>query len=186
MHILDIAQNALAARAPRVEVSIREDLAKDRMVIEVKDNGLGIPPEILPRVTDPFVTTRKTREVGLGLSLLRSAAERCGGSLQIQSKPGKGTEVVASFQLDHIDRPPLGDMGETMGVLISGNPEVDFCYHHEVDGQTYSLETQKMREILGTASLDHPAVLAFVRQDVREGLDRIGADRFPKIMEVLR
>ena len=186
MHILDIAQNSLAAGSTRVEVRIREDLPADLLVIEVRDNGRGISEAMLPRVTDPFVTSRTTREVGLGLPLLKEAAERCEGCLEVRSEKGQGTTVIARFRLDHFDRAPLGDMGETMGVLIAANPDVDFLYEHRVDGRTYILETREMRQVLGPVGLDDPAVLDFVRQDIHLGLKKIGAGTFPKIMEVLR
>jgi hypothetical protein len=186
MHILDVVQNSLAAQASRVEIRVREDLAKDLLTIEVRDNGRGIPRELTRQVTDPFFTSRTTREVGLGLPLLKEAAERCCGHLEVQSQEGRGTIILVSFQLDHFDRAPLGDMGETMGVLISGNPGVDFLYEHQVEGETYRLETGEMREVLGPVGLDDPAVLYFIRQDVQMGLKKIGAATFPKIMEVLR
>ena len=186
MHILDIVQNSLAAGATRVEIRIREALAEDLLMIEVRDNGRGISQEVLSRVMDPFFTSRTTREVGLGLSLFKEATERTGGYLEVHSEEGKGTWVIARFHLDHFDRAPLGDMGETLGVLISGNPEVDFFYEHRVDGQIYFLETREMREILGPVGLDDPSVLDFVRQGIQIGLKKIGAATFPKVMEVLR
>jgi hypothetical protein len=186
MHILDIAQNSLAAGSTRVEIRIQEDLPADVLVIEVRDNGRGISGAMLPRVTDPFVTSRTTREVGLGLPLLKEAAERCEGCVEVRSAEGRGTTVVARFRLDHFDRAPLGDMGETMGILISANPDVDFLYEHRVDQRIYIMETREMRQVLGSIGLDDPSVLDFVRQDIRMGLKKIGAATFPKIMEVLR
>jgi hypothetical protein len=186
MHILDIVQNSLAAGSTRVEIRIQEDLPQDLLVIEVKDNGRGISDAMLPRVTDPFVTSRTTRPVGLGLPLLKEAAERCEGCLEVYSEENRGTRVVARFRLDHFDRAPLGDMGETVGILIAGNPSVDFLYEHRVDARIYLLETQEMRQILGSVGLDDPSVLDFVRQDIQMGLKKIGAATFPKIMEVLR
>ena len=186
MHILDVVQNSLAALATLVEIRIREDLPGDLLTIEVKDNGRGIPGELTRRVTDPFFTSRTTREVGLGLPLLKEAAERCSGRLEVQSQEGQGTKITVHFQLDHFDRAPLGDMGETLAILITGNPEVDFLYEHEVDGQSYRLETREMREILGPVGLDDPSILYFIRQDVQRGLKKIGAATFPKIMEVLK
>ena len=106
--------------------------------------------------------------------------------MEVRSQEGKGTRISATFRLDHFDRAPLGDMGETLAVLICGNPEVDFLYEHGVDGQTYRLATREMREILGPVSLDEPSVYDFIRQDVQQGLKRIKAASFPKIMEVLR
>jgi len=186
MHILDIAQNSLAAGSTRVEIRIQEDLPADVLVIEVRDNGRGISGAMLPKVTDPFVTSRTTREVGLGLPLLKEAAERCEGCVEVRSEEGRGTTVVARFRLDHFDRAPLGNMGETMGILISANPDVDFLYEHRVDQRIYIMETREMRQVLGSIGLDDPSVLDFVRQDIRMGLKKIGAATFPKIMEVLR
>lgn len=186
MHILDVVQNSLAAQAREVEIRIQEDLQKDRLTMEVKDNGRGIPREMAGRVTDPFFTSRNTREVGLGLSLLKEAAERCGGHLEVHSREGSGTRIMACFQLDHFDRAPLGDMGETLAVLISANPDVDFLYEHRVDDQMYRLDTRDMREILGPIGLDDSPVHHFIRQDIQQGLKKIGASSFPKIMEVLK
>ena len=186
MHILDVVQNSLAAGSTRVEIRIQEDLRADLLMIEVQDNGRGISEAMLPRVTDPFVTSRKTREVGLGLPLLKEAAERCEGGLQVYSEKDRGTRVVVRFRLDHFDRAPLGDMGETMGILISANPEVDFLYEHRVGQRIYVMETRQMRQVLGPVGFDDPAILDFVRQDIQMGLKKIGAATFPKIMEVLR
>jgi hypothetical protein len=186
MHILDIVQNSLAAGATRVEVRIRENVGADLFTMEVTDNGRGISAETLAKVTDPFYTSRKTREVGLGLPLLKEATERCEGCLEIRSEEGRGTAVTATFRLDHFDRAPLGDMGETMAVLISANPGVDFLYEHRVDGKTYLLETREMKEVLGPVGIEDPAVMNFVREDVQQGLKKIGAATFPKTMEVLR
>ncbi len=186
MHILDIAQNSLAAGATRIEIRVLEDWAGDVLRMEIRDNGRGISPEAVARVTDPFFTSRTTREVGLGLPLLKEAAERCEGGLEIHSEEGRGTAVCARFRLDHFDRAPLGDMAQTMEVLIGANPQIEFFYEHRVNGETYSLETREMKEVLGPVGLDDPAVLDFIRQDIRLGLKKIGAAAFPKTMEVLR
>ncbi len=186
MHILDIVQNSLAAGANRVEIRIREDWAEDFLRIEVRDNGRGMSPEAMARVTDPFFTSRTTREVGLGLSLFKEAAERCDGGLEIHSEEGRGTAVTARFRLDHFDRAPLGDMAETLEVLIAANPEIEFSYEHQVNEQSYSLETREMKEVLGPVRIDDAAVLGFIRQDIQVGLKKIGAATFPKTMEVLR
>jgi hypothetical protein len=186
LHIMDLAQNSLAAGATRVEVRIEESLAEDRLTIEISDNGRGIPEEMIPRVTDPFVTSRKARAVGLGLPLFKNAAESCGGGMEVHSETGRGTKVLAWFRLDHIDRAPLGNIGETMGILITGNPSVDFFYEHLVDGKSYRLETPEMREALGAVPLSDPAVLEFVRGDIEEGLRKIGAGTFPRFARLLQ
>lgn len=186
MHIMDLVQNSLTAGATRVEICIGEDLTQNHMVIEIQDNGHGIPKEMLGKVADPFTTSRKTRPVGLGLSLLKEAAERCGGGFWIESSEGRGTKVRANFQHDHIDRAPLGDIGETLAMLIAANPNLDFHYEHGVGEKTYSLDTRKMREVLGNVSIAEGAIMEFVKDDVRNGLKEIGAATFPGTMEVLK
>ncbi|MGB4418024.1 MAG: ATP-binding protein, partial [bacterium] len=77
LHILDLVQNSIRAAATRVEILIQENVAEDRFLIEVKDNGQGMAEEFVREALNPFTTTRTTRRVGLGLSLLDMAARQC-------------------------------------------------------------------------------------------------------------
>ena len=120
LHILDIAENAIAARAKRIEISVVEEPREDRLTIEIQDDGIGMDEEVSQKAVDPFFTTRSSRRVGLGLSLMAQAAQEAGGSLRIESELGKGTKVTATFQYHHIDRKPLGSMVETMMTLLFG------------------------------------------------------------------
>jgi len=145
LHILDIAENSIRARASRVEIKVVEDIRKDLLTIEIKDNGQGIDEKTVKKVLDPFFTTRTTRKVGLGLPLLSQAARESGGDLQIESKVGRGTRVRATFGYSHIDRKPLGNMEATLTTLIAGNPGIDFIYEHKRDELEYRLDTRKIR-----------------------------------------
>jgi len=144
LHILDIAQNATQAGASLLEITICEE--GGLLTLEITDNGRGMDEELLASATDPFTTTRSTRNVGLGLPLLRLAAEQTGGWMTITSKPGRGTKVAAIFHLDHVDCAPLGDMSETLLALITGNPDMDLVYIHEHDGQREELDTRENRK----------------------------------------
>ena len=90
LHILDIMENSLNARAERIEVRIDEDPEADLLTLEIKDDGKGMDAQMLQNATDPFFTTRKTRRVGLGLSMLSESAKATGGELTVDSSPGKG------------------------------------------------------------------------------------------------
>ncbi|WP_300295430.1 ATP-binding protein [uncultured Intestinimonas sp.] len=169
LHMLDIAQNSIAAGARRVVLTVEE--SGGRIRLEAADDGRGMDPAFLARVTDPFTTTRTTRKVGLGLPLLRLAAEQTGGGLEIRSAPGKGTTVTAAFFSGHIDCPPLGDMAATVALLVQGLPEgMDLVYAHRRGGETFQMDTAQLREILGPeVPLSLPEVTRWVEDYIREG-----------------
>ncbi len=145
LHILDIVENSIRAKASRIEIKVVEDIRKDLLTIEINDNGQGIDEETVKKVLDPFFTTRVTRKVGLGLPLLSQAARESGGDVEIESKVGRGTRIKATFGYSHIDRKPLGNMETTLTTLIAGNPEVDFIYEHKNDELEYRLDTKEIR-----------------------------------------
>jgi hypothetical protein len=174
LHILDIVENAIASKASHVAIRITEDFDKDQMIVEIEDDGEGIPPHLLEKVVDPFFTTRTTRKIGLGLSLLQQAAQACEGDLQVQSLQGKGTLVRASFRYNHIDRKPLGDMASTMVTLIVGNPQMDFHYVHRKGERTFVFDTLELKRELDDVPIDHPQVVQFVRKEIHKGLRELG------------
>ena len=174
MHILDIVENAVAAKASQVQIRIIEDLGQDQMILEIEDDGTGIPPELVERVVDPFFTTRTTRRVGLGLSLLQQAARACEGDLEVRSRQGKGTLVRASFRYHHIDRKPLGDIASTLIALIVGNPSIDFQYVHSKADKAFCLDTAQFKRELEDAPIGHPKVIQFIKEEIKNGLAELG------------
>jgi len=144
LHILDIVENSIAAMARRIEIRIDEDMAKDLLTIEIKDDGKGMDEQTLKKALDPFFTTRTTRRVGLGLSLLAQAAKDSEGTFDLSSRPGEGTTVNATFRLSHPDCKPMGDIGQTMQVLVISHPEIDFLYEHKSDNSTYRFDTREI------------------------------------------
>lgn len=171
LHILDIAQNSIAASASLISISIDENPAVDLLTIVISDNGSGIAPKHLNQITDPFYTSRKTREVGLGLALFSQAAWRSGGELKVNSTVGRGTEVTATFRYSHIDRPPLGDLAGTLLGLIVLNPEIDIVYHHQYKAKTFALDTRVIKKELGGVAVNHRAVVSWLKGFIYEGLD---------------
>jgi len=173
LHLLDIVENSLEAGATRVLVDVAEDTIRNRLTIKVEDNGRGMDQTTLARALDPFFTTRTTRHVGLGLPLLRAAAQRCDGDLRIQSRPGHGTTVAADFRRDHIDRAPLGDIESTLLALVLMVGESDIRYTQRRDKKVFALDTAELREALGSVPLGHPRVRAWVQQYIQEGLESL-------------
>ena len=162
-HILDVAENATAAGATLIEIRLAKESARDRLELVIRDNGHGMDDEMARRARDPFVTSRTTRRVGLGLPLLEQSAREAEGDLSIVSKPGQGTEVTAVFKASHIDLKPVGDFGATVVSLILGAPDVDFVFDREEDGEVAHLDTRELRRELEGTPLSDPRVLAWAR-----------------------
>ena len=151
--------------------------------LSIKDNGYGMSPEFLASVHDPFSTTRTTRKVGLGIPLLKLAAEQTGGGITLSSVQRSvdpehcGTEITAFFYTDHLDFTPLGDVVSTVCTLLQGFPDVDYVFTHTIsrgageDGEStvIALDTRDMRVILGDdVPLSDPMVLLWVRDSLEE------------------
>ncbi|MGI6143771.1 MAG: ATP-binding protein [bacterium] len=171
LHILDLVQNSIGAAATRVGILIEEDVAADRFLFEVKDNGKGMDKELVREVLKPFTTTRTTRRVGLGLSLLDMAARQCDGGVEIDTEPGKGTRVRAVFRYSHWDRAPLGDIKTTLLTIIAANPELQLEYVHRVNGRIFRLDTEEIRTVLGgDIPLNNMAVLGWLDDYLAQSL----------------
>lgn len=162
LHILDLVQNGIEAGACRIVLTVTEDSAADMLTIRVEDDGRGMDAAVVRKVTDPFYTTRSTRRVGLGLPLIDMSASQCGGQLKIASTVGKGTAVEACWRLSHIDRPPLGDMAQTVKTLFVLNPDIDIQYTHQVDQRSFSATVYELTEILDGIPFTQPDVLEWL------------------------
>jgi len=103
--ILNLVSNALdalepgATPAPRVEVKAGENLAGSEVWIRVRDNGPGMGPDELKRIFNPFHTGR-SEGTGLGLAITQKLVNAHGGSIEVDSQPGRGTEFVVTLPRD--------------------------------------------------------------------------------------
>ncbi|MDR3076041.1 MAG: ATP-binding protein [Synergistaceae bacterium] len=173
-HVLDIAENSIMADATDVLVELVEDKGANKVSMTVEDNGKGMSPEFLSRVTDPFTTTRTTRRVGMGLPFLKQSAELCGGEFILRSEQGRGTHTEAIFAHDSIDRPPMGDIPATMMALFMGHPEINWKYVHHIDGKEFSLTTEELVEVLEDRELLRTTEVGlWIRDQIRDALDEM-------------
>jgi len=179
LNILDIAENSVKAKADRITISLTENEDKT-LLLTIVDNGCGMDAETLARVKDPFFTTRTTRPVGMGISLLQLAAEQTGGWLSIDSVSEKdnpdshGTTLKAFFHLDHMDCVPLGDVVSTLITLIQGSPDIDFFYTHAVPAGQVELDTTQLRQVLGEeVPLNSFEVLQWIEEYLKEQYEAI-------------
>ena len=173
LHILDIAENSVNAGATRIEISVNENLNKDVLIIKIKDNGKGMDPEKLRNIADPFITSRSTRKVGLGIPFLKAAAEACVGGLEINSKRGVGTEVKVRFKHSHIDRMPLGDLKSIWLNLLIGYPKVHWVLDYSINDNTYTLDDQPIKEVLNDIPLSDPQVIRYLKDEIANGFESV-------------
>ena len=171
LNILDVAKNSVVAGAENVMISLVTD-ADGMLTLIIKDDGCGMTEETVKNVTDPFYTTRTTRKVGMGLPLLKLAAEQTGGYLKLESSKAEndhGTTVTAVFDTKSIDFMPIGDIVSTICILIAGSPEIDFDFSDITQDRQISLQTKELRAVLGEdISLAEPEIQAWMSEYLSE------------------
>ena len=176
LNILDVAKNSVTAGAKNILISLVTD--KDGwLTLTIEDDGCGMSEETVKNVTDPFYTTRTTRKVGMGLPLLKLAAEQTGGKLTLESSKDEqshGTKLAATFDTKSIDFTPIGDIVSTVCILIAGSPEIDFVFSDISEKGEVSLRTTEIREVLGEGiSLAEPEIQIWMGEYLKEQYDAV-------------
>ena len=173
LHILDIVQNSIRAKANLIGIEITELPEENQLIITVTDDGSGMNAEQVQLAIDPFYTSRTTRKVGLGLSLFKQNAEMTGGSFILESELGKGTKVTATFGLNHLDRPILGDLVGTLLLLICSSGEANYVFKHQTPSGEFELDTRDIRQTLENVPINHPDIRSFLKEMLQENLEQI-------------
>ncbi|MBW8333821.1 MAG: ATP-binding protein, partial [Prolixibacteraceae bacterium] len=114
-----------------------------------------------------------TRKVGLGLSLFKQNAEMTGGNFKIESELGKGTKVTATFGLNHLDRPIMGDLVGTLLILICSSEEINYVFKHQTPSGGFELDTREVRQTLENVPISNPEVRLFLKEMLQENLEQI-------------
>ena len=179
LNILDIAQNSVVAGASLIEISL-EAFGEDykMLSITVKDNGKGMDRQTLVSVTNPFFTSRTTRKVGLGIPLFKMAAEQTGGWFEIDSTEGVGTVLKAVFDTSNIDCTPLGEVWDTMAILIQMNENIDFVYTVKRDDGEFVCDTRRLKEIMEGMPLPDLSVVQWIKEFIEENQFEIFKRRY--------
>ncbi len=171
LNILDITKNSVTAGAENIEISLVTD-ENGILTLIVKDDGCGMSEETVKNVVNPFYTTRTTRKVGMGLPLLKLAAEQTGGNLHIASSTDErehGTTLTVTFDTNSIDFMPIGDIISTVCILIAGSPEIDFYFKDVSSSHNVSLDTREIKAVLGDEiSLAEPEVQSWIAEYLKE------------------
>ena len=169
-HLLDISQNSITAGASKITVTMRDD---DYFEFEISDNGKGMSEEQAASVINPFITSRKTRRVGMGLPFLKQAAELCGGKFSLTSQLNVGTTVYASFNKSNIDMPPTGDIPASILTLLIDAPKIHWIFRYEKNNNTFEVDSKELEEAIdGLESLNSPDVALGLIEFLRNGINQ--------------
>ena len=173
LHILDIAENSVKAGAKNIIILVDENIEKNELTLEITDDGRGMKQELAEKAADPFVTSRTTRKVGLGISLLKEAAKAADGGLKILSKENKGTKIKAWFKYDHLDRKPLGNIAETIISLILMSADAEISYIHRKNGEEFIFDTKEIKKQLDVITLNNSEILKGLKVLINNKLKEI-------------
>lgn len=172
LNILDIAQNSVKAGATEISIELAE--TESELTICITDNGCGMKPDFLKNVTDPFTTSRTTRNVGLGIPFFKLSTEQTQGDFEISSKHiddfanDHGTVIRAHYYKNHIDFTPLGDVISSITVLLQGAPEIHWIYSHVLPGRNVFLDTEELKAVLGDIPISAPEIISWIGEYLKE------------------
>lgn len=175
MHVYDLMENSTAANSKDIKLTIRDSILDNDFHFTIEDNGKGMSPEFLAKVTDPYTTSRTTRKVGLGLPLIKMNTENCGGGMRLSSELGKGTTLEFWFQHNHWDRPPMGDITGTLVMLVSQHEDIHFVIKYITDKDEFVFDTDEVKEALGGMSMNDLGIIKMLKEMISENLQEIGA-----------
>lgn len=164
MSILDIAKNAYEVNATEVHINLIDD--GQYLTIQIIDNGPGMSESELKEAISPFYTTRKTRKIGLGIPFFKQIAEQCDGKFELVSS--SGIRISSSMRKDHIDCPPMGDIGESIATLIQCDPDVELVFKYIKNNQINEFNTQEVKKILDGISIAEPEIIIWVKQTIND------------------
>lgn len=174
LHIMDMAENCIAAGAGKVIISVTRDAKNKLLSIRIEDDGKGMSMEEISRCSDPFFTSRTTRRVGMGIPLLQQHAEMSGGGLKIQSEKGIGTFVEATFQLTHPDRQALGDLEGCWLLLLMSNPAIEWELNCSSELGDFSISTSEIKEVMELKYIQGNELRSGLRRMIRNNLAELG------------
>jgi hypothetical protein len=167
LHILDVMENSIRAKASVIFFTMIFDRDADLVTMTIEDNGTGlaVPAEV---AADPFYTTKRGKRTGLGLALLKGAAERAGGSLVVGRSSLGGASVTATMRLTHVDRTPLGDLGETIAAVACTHPEIDLRVRYRAADEDLAVTSADVAALLPEGGRSTIAVAQMWRKTLKK------------------
>lgn len=168
LHIMDIVYNSIRACATLVTINIKVE--GELLYITVLDNGSGIKAEDFEKVKNPFMTSRNTRKVGLGISLFELSAQNANGSLEIESEYGEYTKVSVVMEKNHINCLPMGDLGECIYLLSVADDNCEIRFVFENGEKQFVYDSREIKEIVGNDLKSNYEIITWVKEYINENI----------------
>lgn len=169
MHLFELINNSIHADAKHIYINYIEQ--QNLIHFTVKDDGKGIEKEKLTDVTSPFMTQRKTRNVGMGLAFMKQLVDMTGGKMHIESVIHEGTTVYVELPRYHIDVCERGDFGELMMLCIQANPEIEYCLNIQIDSLKFTFDTTWLKAEIQPLSIDEATILIWIKEYINNNIN---------------
>jgi len=172
-HLFDILENSVKAGANKVLVKF--SFNKKKFFCQIIDSGPGIESA---DVIDPFVTSRQTRRVGLGLPLLKKTADDTQGYLKINRLNKKGgTNLEFLINMSHIDAKPFGDLTRVFIDALIAWPQMNLKLMTQ-NNSTFNtiIDSEKIKEDLGEEALYSSQIQNYIYKTIKKELITKGID----------
>lgn len=105
---------------------------------------------------------------GAGIPLLKQMCILCGGQFTIKSRKGKDTKIIAQFEKNSIDLPPMDDIETTILILLLSCENTDIKFAYTTDGKIFEISSKGLKKILGEILFSNPEVIKFLKKCIKE------------------
>lgn len=171
LHIIDIVNNSIRAKATQINIELINNKETAILQIIIEDNGSGIEIETLEKIRTNFYSSRKERNIGLGLALLKFHAELTGGELMIESQIGVRTKISAKFKSNHPDMQPIGDVPSVIASFICQYSNIEFIFKYSCKELNFELSTNDVKEVFEDIEINDKNVLNALADLIRNNID---------------
>lgn len=167
---LELIQNSIQAQASRIDITLSLNQSDHRSVLIIKDDGKGMDEATLKRFNSPFYTSRTTRKVGLGVAFFQQAIQQAQGTWSVSSHPGLGTTISGSWQSDHWDAPPLGNLGEMILLTLQGRPDLHVHFSFSFNSRSYEFDSKLLESSLAPVPISELAILQWIEKEINTNI----------------
>ena len=158
-HITDIFFNSVKAASTEVKVEVCS--CAEYFEFRISDNGCGMSSQ---RLSEVLSATHSERNDGWGIILLKQSIERCGGDFSLESEEGRGTVVWARFPMGASNSFEVGDLAQTLAIILTGTPEVSVLLRLAGGNGKFEISTSDLESVAQGLPLSHTRVATLLRE----------------------